>query len=263
LKFSIFAAKLKIKKNMKFSQNPLLFLLFAAFFLQNCTKKAATMPTKTPAATKATPLVKLETGACRGFCPVVNLTFNSNGTVDYEGVRSVKKMGKARFQITKNELADLQNKLAEANLWQFQEEYKSDIADLPSATLTVFQGKKMKSIMGSTGRPLPVESMQQFLSGLAMVHDFPIMSYNAADDFDEKATGSVLVELKKGVNPGNWILQFQDVRVKLVRRVAPERNIWLVHFDQKTIDETSLISLFKSTTDVLEVSKNVEVKERN
>jgi Domain of unknown function (DUF6438) len=248
---------------MKFSQNPLFFLLFTAIFLQNCTKKAASTPSKTPAATKATPLVKLETGACRGFCPVVILTFNSDGSVDYEGVRSVKKMGKARFQISKKELADLETRLAEANLWQFQEVYPSDIADLPGATLTVYQGKKSKSIAGSAGRPLPVETMQQFLSGLSLVHDYPITSYNPADDFDEKTKGSVIVELKKGVNPGNWIHQFQDIRVKLVRRIAPDRNLWVVDFDQKSIDEESLISLFKSTTDVVNVSKNVEVKSRD
>lgn len=242
--------------NMNFSTRTLFLLPFLALFAQNCAKKNAPKE-------QTGPIAMLETGACRGFCPIVSLTFNADGSVDYEGIRFVKKIGKDRFQLSKNELADLKNKVKNLNLSQYDDRYKSDIMDLPSATVTTWDGRKKKSVSGTAGRPQPVQDFQNYLSGLATVHGFPVMSYNPDDEIDEKIAKSIIVELKPAVNPGNWIMQFQDIRLRLVRRISPDRNTWLVNFNPNEIDQESLISLVKSSADVVEAQGNMEVKDRN
>ena len=241
---------------MNFYAKTLFILPFLAFFLQNCAKKTAQ---KEPTG----PLVMLETGACRGFCPVVKLAFNNDGSVDYEGIRFVKKIGKDRFKLSKNELADLNTKVKNLNLRQYQDIYQSNVTDLPAATVTIWEGRKKKSVTGTVGRPQPVQDFQNYLSGLATVHGFPVASYNPDDEIDEKIAKSIIVELKPEINPGNWVMQFQDIKIRLVRRIAPDRNTWLVNFNPNEIDQESLILLVKSSKDVVEAQGNMEVKDRN
>ena len=235
---------------------PLFSLLLLAFCVQNCAKKTAEKA-------ETGPVAMLETGACRGFCPIVKLTFNSDGSVDYEGIRFVKKIGKDRFQLSKNETADLKTKAKNLNFWQYQDLYKSNVMDLPSATVTIWDGRKKKSVTGTVGRPQAVQDFQNYLSGLATVHGFPVAAYNPDDEIDEKIAKSIIVELKPEVNPGNWVMQFQDIKIRLVRRLAPDRNLWLVNFNPNEIDQESLILLVKSSKDVVEAQANAEVKDRN
>ncbi len=212
---------------------------------------------------EAGPVAMLETGACRGFCPVVNVTFKADGWVDYEGIRSVKKIGKFRFQLSKNETADLKNKAKNLNLRQYKDRYESNVVDLPSATVTVWDGRKKKSVTGTNNLPQPVADFKNYLSGLSTVHGYPVMSYNPDEEIDESVAKQIIVELREGVNPGNWVMQFQDIRLRIARRIAPDRNMWLVTYNSKEIDEESLLLVVKSSKEVVEAQGNREVKDRN
>lgn len=230
-----------------------LLLAIAALFACKGSKKMADPNAK---------LVQLETAGCRGFCPIYRLTFWQNGKAEFEGIRFTAQTGLRNFTLDKTELAGLQQLVAETNLWQYPDRFQSTIADAPSATLTVWDGDKSKSTLGSIDRPQPLLALEAHLKLLAEKKGLQV---RFGVDPNEPAPGvrsEILVQLKDDVNAGNWLQQFEDLRLRLVRRIPPN-NTWLVAYDRTEIEEPTLIDLFKGMDGCLHAQPNNLTKDRN
>lgn len=202
--------------------------------------------------TQATPFVGLQMNGCFGYCPVFSLTVLSNGTVRYEGKRFAEKEGRDSFQLTPPEMARLQAKVAATNLWQYPEVIRSEVADAPSADLFAYKDKRTKRVSGSIDRPAPLLELENLLKELSEAHGFQVTRGVNPHAVPEGSRKEIILKLKPDVNAGNWIAQFSDIRLRLVRRLA-EENIWLVAYDSKQIEERNLIDLLKSTEGAVEV----------
>ncbi len=200
----------------------------------------------------ASSLIELRTGGCFGFCPMFHLTALNNGLVRYEGERFVEKTGKDSFQLTPAELKQLKAKVKEVNLWQYPDKINTDIADAPFATLVAYEGGRSKTVTGSVDRPAPLLELEALLKDLAEAHGLQVKRGVNPKDPPAKTPKEVIVKLKPEINAGNWVAQFQEIKVRLVRRIGSE-NIWLVSYDSSQIEEKELIEYLKSTQGVLEV----------
>src|SRR6185436_16742057 len=58
-------------------------------------------------ARRRTKVITLERTACFGTCPMYSLAIYSDGVVEYEGLKFVKKVGKATGRISRTQLDDL------------------------------------------------------------------------------------------------------------------------------------------------------------
>lgn len=223
----------------------LTFLLAAALFACKTRKEM-----QTPAA--ATNLVKLATQGCRGFCPMYNLDFHTDGSVAYEGLRFTVKPGKGEFQLTADELKKLQAKLKDVNMWQYPENIESRIADAPYATITVYDGAKSHAVSGSIDRPTPIMELEMLMKDLSEAHGYPVKKGFNPDDPSLQMTAQVIVKLKPDVNAGNWVNNLgEDLKLKLVRRIATENN-WLVAYSPKVHTQEEIISLLKTVDGVID-----------
>lgn len=197
------------------------------------------------------PLVQLDQYGCRGFCPTYQLVFHNDGLVQYEGKRNMVKMGRDSFQLTKKELEDLKQALTNVNLWQYPEHIESQIADAANAKLTVFGVDKMHEVTGSIDRPEPILHFEQMLKDLAETHGFKVKE--GVNPYAPPPNQQELkVKFKETVNPGNFLMQFQDVRLRIVRRFSAE-NEWILGYNPDQIKEKQVIELLKSTDGVLSV----------
>lgn len=213
-------------------------------------------------AADASPLVGLETSGCFGYCPVFKLNVLNNGLVRYEGLQFVEKTGKDSFQLTFDELKRLKTKVQEVNLWQYPDLIKTQVADAPFATLTAYKADSSKNVRGSIDRPKPLLELEDLLKDLAVAHGFEVKRGVNPNEPPAGTLKEVMVKLKPEVNAGNWITQFQEFKLRLVRRLG-EENIWLVAYDPKQIDEQTLLETLKNVDGVVEAQKNMPVKERN
>ena len=82
-----------------------------------------------------------------------------------------------------------------------------------------------------------------------------------APDVTNGPAREVIVHLKPGVNAGNWLMQFEELNLRLIRQVSAD--IWLVAYNPAEIKEQGLIDLLKRTKDVLDVQPNRQTQERN
>ena len=197
------------------------------------------------------PLVQLNMYGCRGYCPTYNLLFHNNGVVAYEGVRNMAKQGLDTVQLTRAELDRLRSALKEVNLWQYPERIESQVADAPSARLTVFEGEKRHEVYGSIDRPKPILDFENLLKDLAEAHGLKIKvgvdPYAAPPNQQE-----IVVKFKPEINPGNFMMQFQEVKLRIVRRVSAE-NEWIIGYNPDQIMEKQLMDLLKDMEGVLSV----------
>lgn len=211
---------------------------------------------------QAPPFAGLETGGCFGWCPVYKLSFLTDGKVLYEGIRFTEKMGSAEITISKAELKALKDAVERTNLWQYPDKIESNVMDAPGATLVAYKRAEVKRVFGSIDRPKPLLDLQELMKTTAERYGL-----NLTDGFNPNAPAAapkaeLIVKLKKNLNAGNWIGQFSDVKLRLVRRISSD-NVWLISYNPDEIAEKSLIDLIKGTEGVLEVQANSAVDERN
>jgi hypothetical protein len=207
------------------------------------------------------PLVELQTGGCRGYCPIFKLSFKDNGMAEYEGIRFVEKEGKSTFKITPSELIEVRKRVKEINFWKYPERIESKVMDAPSATFTVFEGEKTKSVSGTIDRPKIMLDFEAYLKSLAEKSGLVLKGVDP--NAPKEATKSeVILRLKDDVNAGNWLRQFGELKLQLVRRTPPG-NTWLVAYDSAEIKEIDVIKMFKDTEGCLEAQSNAAAKDRN
>ncbi len=200
-------------------------------------------------------LVELRTSGCFGYCPVIRLSVRQNGWVEYEGQQFAEKQGRDSFQLTGEEAKRLRKQVREVNLWQYPERIESQVVDAPWATLTVYKDGKTKSVVGSMDRPEPLLELENAIKNLAEAHGFQVKTGVDPNVPPVGTRREVVVTLQSDLNAGNWIMQFKDIRLLLIRRVS-EENKWIVAYDPAEISAQDLIRLFEKTKGVLSVQKN-------
>lgn len=198
------------------------------------------------------PLIGFTQHGCRGFCPSYQLTIYQNGLVEYEGLRNVKLMGKTTIKLTAKELRRVQAAVKRTNVWKYPEQIESQVADAPTATLTGYRSDGRKhDVTGSIDRPAPLLALENLIKDVVEAHGIALR-----EGVDPNApTGQetyVSVLLRSGVNAGNWIGRFQELRLRLVRRLG-EENRWVVSYDPKETTESAIIKMLSGMEDVLEV----------
>lgn len=207
------------------------------------------------------PLVELMTSGCRGYCPVYKVRIFNNGDLFYEGFRFVEKVGVVTTGITPEELKSLQAQVAAVNLWQYPERIESRVMDAPSATLTVFKGGQSHAVLGTIDRPKALLDLEQTIKQLTEGHGIRVIMGVAPDVTAPATDKELIVQLKEGVNAGNWIMKFEDLHLRLVRQTSA--NVWLVAYKPGEIKESDLIELVKGSGQVIQAQPNDQTKDRH
>jgi len=95
--------------------------------------------------------ITLERTPCFGRCPTYKATMKSDGTLLYEGIRFVDRIGKYKAKVYQFEkLASLANRFG---LFKMKDNYSRPITDQPTAitTLKTASGKKSIRDYGNAG----------------------------------------------------------------------------------------------------------------
>lgn len=200
------------------------------------------------------PMVELRTGGCFGYCPIIRLTVRHDGWVEYAGGQFAERQGLDSFRLTEQEIRQLRKEVQKANLWQYPDKIESQVVDAPWSTLIVYRDGASKSVLGSMDRPAPLLELENTIKNLAEAHGFQVKQGVNPKEPPPGTRREVTVTLRSDLNAGNWIAQFRDIRLLLIRRVSAE-NKWIVAYDPAEISEKGLIELFRSTDGVLGVQK--------
>jgi len=102
---------------------------------------------------RATKVITLERTVCFGTCPNYRLTIFSDGLVSYEGIRFVKRMGKATGRISRAKLKDLVLEFTNIDYFNLPDSFQpgektcpQESTDMPSATTSLTWQGRSKTI---------------------------------------------------------------------------------------------------------------------
>lgn len=103
--------------------------------------------------------------SCYGACPEYELTFYSNLTVSYEGIKNVEMIGSYTSKVTQLQMDQIQKRYTEIQFLELDDSYTSAVSDLPTTYVYFSDGKQKKTVMDYTGAPKQLKDLENFLDG--------------------------------------------------------------------------------------------------
>lgn len=246
-----------MRKPLHFYLFSITLLTFFAFTLFSCASLH-----KGPDLSKQQKWVELSKGPCFGRCPVFTLTVYKNGWVSYKGENYTEKMGIFTRKLTRLEKEKLSAELFITNLKQYNDVYRSGNADLPTVTLTQFDGNSPKTVLGKDGRPEPVLKLEELLDKIASAGAWEQQETYYPGVPRNVIANQMLVQLHEGVDIQVWVRQYARFKMESKEQINAGNNYWLIQYDEKTNPPREMLTALKNDKSVVGVEFNRRTETR-
>ncbi len=201
-------------------------------------------------------VIEMSKGPCYGSCPVFTISVYEKGVVAYKGERHTEKLGLYIKVLKKGEYQKLVNAFAEANLWQYQDVYKSQIPDLQTVTLTYYEEGDIKTIVGKDGRPSVVLDLEQMLDEIAAQDGWEQKEKPTYGLPEQVKPDEIIVQLIDNVDPNTWVRKYAKQEMKVVRSMQNDR-FWLVQFNKDIMPPREMIEFVRRDDYVISAQFNL------
>lgn len=213
---------------------------------------------------KSSPKIVMSKGACFGECPVYTLTIYNSGLMKFNGVRYTKMDGKHERQLSEEEYIALIKRVDKLDLWNFEDMYDLQIADLPTTTISYSREDKTKTIKSKSEKPEPIRLLEKELEELIFNAEWEMKE---APIIPEEEKPEIIKEeiIIKGTNQMilvKWLKKYQDYGVRIGKRLGPESDYWLIRYDGTLIDADDLLKKIQEDPEIEEAEFNKVVKPR-
>lgn len=203
----------------------------------------------------------LKKGACFGKCPIYYLTINQDGYANFEGEANTDKLGVYGKQISEIQFNALEKAFIDSKFETFSEKFASQIEDLPTTTIGYHNGEVYKKVSGKEDRPEQVLQLQFLLEKIADSDDWTMLQSKQEIDHSKKPEvvniySEVIIEPNPGTHIAKWIESMSKYRVRLMKKIAPTLNLYLITYDTDAISHEEFMK-------VLERDENMKFSEFN
>jgi len=224
-------------------------------------------------------LLTYKRGACYGKCPVFNIEVSNEGLLTFEGRRFVKKEGTVTRKLSKKEFRKLKRKLKRAKFHTLEDQYGMNITDVSMTTIKYTGSKGSKQIKSKMNMPKKLKKLEQYLLSLTPQNEEVAYAWQEVETEEMSPTSSptrpsspvgrkelaqqtLIVELKASTNFDEWLKKYDKYGVRLNKKIVPNRPLFLLRHDPKTIQITALLKQIKQDTDVVEAQLNKKTTNR-
>jgi hypothetical protein len=228
-----------------------IIILFLAFLTQTCLD--STKPLKIKDSQK---VIEMSKKPCFGTCPVYDLVVYETGMATFRGIQNTDRLGLYSKKIGQEKVRQLVNECIAANLWQFQEVYKSNVSDLPTVSITYYEGKEKKTIAGKRERPQPVLKIEEMLDEIAFSSGWDLLEAAPSTLPPGAKTNELVVKLTTNVEALAWSKRYDKEEVQLKRPLSTDKTFWLISFNEKIISAPEMLELLRQDPDVFSVQYN-------
>lgn len=115
--------------------------------------------------------ITLSRDACFGFCPAYTVTITGAGDVVYNGRSFVAVTGEQRGHVSRDDVAALLTRFDAVGFQSLRDEYRANVTDLPTYTLTLERNGITKTVLdyggGMVGMPDAVHALQDEVDRVA------------------------------------------------------------------------------------------------
>ena len=106
-----------------------------------------------------TPLITMKRTPCYGECPQYMISIYESGVVIYNGVRFVPKIGCFQSNVSTENINYIKLLLDEIQFFDLEEEYISNITDIPSIITEVFMNGKRHRVVDRLKAPKKLKNL--------------------------------------------------------------------------------------------------------
>lgn len=213
----------------------------------------------------ASPKIVLSKGTCFGECPVYTLTVYNTGLMKFNGVRYTEMDGKHELQLTEDQYVELIKAFDEANLWQFEDLYNMDIADLPTTTISYADDDKLKTIKGKAERPVELVQLEEKLTALIQLEGW-VMTEAPPERPEDKAAiidDEIIIKGNGKLILVRWLKKYEKYGLRIGKRLGPESDFWMVRFDKNLIEPGEMLKMIQEDPAIDEAEFNKKISNRN
>lgn len=210
----------------------------------------------------------LKKGACFGQCPVFELKIYHNRYSVLIGEMNSDKIGQYDKTLSKEDFTKIEKAFKSLDFDSFPDQFKSNIQDLPLIEIGYHNGKEFRIVAGKEDRP---EDLMQVQFLLEKVVDNK--EWNFVKSLDEinkdKAPepvfiyNEIIIEPKKGLLLPKWIESYNKYGVRIINKVAPTLDYYLIGFDSKKIAPKDFIELLYKDSDIKSAEFNKKTSLRD
>lgn len=115
--------------------------------------------------------ITLTRSVCFGFCPDYTVTITGAGDVTYNGRSFVAVTGEQHGHVSRDEVASLLTRFDAIGFQSLRDEYRAEVTDLPTYTLTLVRNGRSKTVLdyggGMAGMPDAVRALQDEVDRVA------------------------------------------------------------------------------------------------
>jgi len=210
----------------------------------------------------------LKKSACFGKCPTYKLTINQSGYATFEGIANTNKLGIYGKQITDNQFKLLEKAFVNSNFVTFPIQFKSQIADLPANTIGYHNGEAYKEVSGKEERPEQVMQLQFLLEKIADSGNWALLQSQKEIDQTKKPEvvniySEVIIEPIPGTLISKWIESMDNYSVRLMKKIAPTLNLYLITYDSNAISANDFLKILKRDENLKSAEFNKKTSKRS
>ncbi len=214
----------------------------------------------------------LKKGPCFGNCPVFTLSVYKSGLAELHGKSNLANRGKYKKQLTQEELDDLNLSCEDADLISMQDNYPSQIADLPLITIKYVTEDSTKVIRGKENRPVKLEALERKLSAIVHAEDWTLVEAPEGEiggitppeeQREELVKTEIIIQPAAGVLLPKWIQKNKErYGIRLLDRVSAKKNYWLITWDQAKGEPNEFLDKLHRDPEIQMAQFNMTVEPR-
>ncbi len=209
----------------------------------------------------------LSKGSCFGRCPVYTMEIYQNKRVTFLGKSNTARLGLYEKYISEKSFNLLAEAFYDSDFESYPEQFKSNIPDLPTIKIGYNNGKKMKIVVGREDRPKDLQRLQILLEKIVDSQDWTLLEAPQELDHSQKPKtymiyDEVIIEPRPGLKIPVWLQSYEDIGVRMIKKIAPALNYYLITYDKKLISSDDFMKMMKSDKDIETVEFNKKTTQR-
>lgn len=239
------------------------FVFFSIILFSGCksTKETSTFTDKDLR-------VSMSKGVCFGSCPVYELKIYHGGYTTFFGKQNTDRIGMYDKKLDKGDYNKIIKAFKKTDFESYPDQFKSNIPDLPNIKIGFHNGEKFRVVSGKEDRPEDLMQVQFLLEKIVDNKEWNfVKALEEIEGHSKKPESSfiyneVIIEPKKGLLLTKWLESHSKFGVRLVKKIAPALDYYLIEFDAKKIDPKKFISMLHKDTDIKSAEFNKRTTQR-
>lgn len=201
---------------------------------------------------------------CFGRCPTYGITLLNDGTLKYNGKAHAKKLGTYETRLSDEDMRYIKNELKNIDMIALSNLPPELVVDGSNTHFVYEVPDPSLSVSWMGGIPKDLVELVNWLEKINRTATWTKISDPKTGGGYETSeiSNQLIVQFKEGTDTDKWIEAYSRVGAKLKKNIDPNKNIWLISFDETMVGPYKFLRNVQGDPAVISASPNKKVMDR-